>query len=187
MLERFWSNVSRFERVITYNGRGFDVPFLMQRSLIREVEISTNLLPPRFFLDREPPRSAGCAVRVPRDPAVRARRLDPGDRRLEPEGRLGGRRRGRRSLPRRPHRRDRRVLRARRRRDRETGRADPALLAPVHLHRGEAVTAVQDHYPEAFAQCYGCGRLNEDGLKHPHRARWRHLVCRFTPRPEHRR
>ena len=52
VLEQFWANVSRFERVITYNGRGFDVPFLMQRSLIREVEISTNLLPPRFFLDR---------------------------------------------------------------------------------------------------------------------------------------
>jgi DNA polymerase elongation subunit (family B) len=52
ILEQFWSTVSKFERVITYNGRGFDVPFLMQRSLIREVEISTNLLPPRFFLDR---------------------------------------------------------------------------------------------------------------------------------------
>ena len=52
MLERFWSNVSRFERVITYNGRGFDVPFLMQRSLIREVEITSNLLPPRYYLDR---------------------------------------------------------------------------------------------------------------------------------------
>lgn len=52
ILERFWSNVAHFERVITYNGRGFDVPFLMQRSLVREVEISTNLLPPRFYLDR---------------------------------------------------------------------------------------------------------------------------------------
>jgi len=52
MLERFWDNVSRYDRVITYNGRGFDVPFLMQRSLIREVEITSNLLPPRFFLDR---------------------------------------------------------------------------------------------------------------------------------------
>jgi len=52
VLERFWANVARFDRVITYNGRGFDVPFLMQRSLIREVPISTNLLPPRFYLNR---------------------------------------------------------------------------------------------------------------------------------------
>ena len=52
ILERFWSNVAHFERVITYNGRGFDVPFLMQRSLVQEVEITTNLMPPRFFLDR---------------------------------------------------------------------------------------------------------------------------------------
>jgi acyl-coenzyme A thioesterase PaaI-like protein len=48
------------------------------------------------------------------------------------------------------------------------------------------VDAVQDHYPEAFAQCYGCGRLNEEGL----RIRSVHdgdtWVCHFTPRPEHR-
>ncbi len=34
--------------MISYNGRGFDVPFLMQRSLIMEVEIGANLMPPRF-------------------------------------------------------------------------------------------------------------------------------------------
>ena len=28
ILERFWDSVQRFRRVITYNGRGFDVPFL---------------------------------------------------------------------------------------------------------------------------------------------------------------
>jgi acyl-coenzyme A thioesterase PaaI-like protein len=47
------------------------------------------------------------------------------------------------------------------------------------------VDAVQDHYPEAFAQCYGCGRLNDDGL---HIRTFRDgdtWVCRFTPRPEH--
>lgn len=46
--------------------------------------------------------------------------------------------------------------------------------------------AVQDHYPEAFAQCYGCGRLNDDGL-HIRTVRdgdtW---VCRFSPLPRHR-
>jgi predicted PolB exonuclease-like 3'-5' exonuclease len=48
LLEQFWKAVANFNRVITYNGRGFDVPFLMQRSLIREVPVSVNLMPPRF-------------------------------------------------------------------------------------------------------------------------------------------
>jgi len=50
ILERFWDSVRSFRRVITYNGRGFDVPFLMQRSLIREVPITRDLMPPRFNL-----------------------------------------------------------------------------------------------------------------------------------------
>lgn len=48
ILEGFWRAVSAFDRVITYNGRGFDVPFLMQRSLILEVPISCNLMPERY-------------------------------------------------------------------------------------------------------------------------------------------
>lgn len=48
-----------------------------------------------------------------------------------------------------------------------------------------ADSAVQDHYPEVFAQCYGCGRLNEKGLhirSIPEGDEW---VCRYLPRPEH--
>lgn len=46
-------------------------------------------------------------------------------------------------------------------------------------------TAIQDHYPDDFATCYGCGRLNSDGLHV--RSRWEgdDMVARFTPRPEH--
>jgi len=45
--------------------------------------------------------------------------------------------------------------------------------------------AVQDFYPEDFAHCYGCGRLNRDGLHV--RTVWRGdvTVARFTPRAEH--
>ena len=48
--------------------------------------------------------------------------------------------------------------------------------------------AVQDHYPEDTAHCYGCGRLNEHG--HQLKTRWEGVpgertVTRFTPRPEH--
>jgi acyl-coenzyme A thioesterase PaaI-like protein len=43
--------------------------------------------------------------------------------------------------------------------------------------------AVQDFYPDDFAHCYGCGRLNRDG--HHVRTQWEgdETVSRFTPRP----
>jgi acyl-coenzyme A thioesterase PaaI-like protein len=45
--------------------------------------------------------------------------------------------------------------------------------------------ALQDHYPDDFAWCYGCGRLNTHGLHV--RTFWdgEETVARFTPRPEH--
>jgi acyl-coenzyme A thioesterase PaaI-like protein len=45
--------------------------------------------------------------------------------------------------------------------------------------------AVQDHYPDDFAHCYGCGRLNAHGLHV--RTRWDgdETEARFLPRPEH--
>jgi acyl-coenzyme A thioesterase PaaI-like protein len=45
--------------------------------------------------------------------------------------------------------------------------------------------AVQDYYPEDFAHCYGCGRLNERGLQIKTRWEGDEAVARFTPRPEH--
>jgi acyl-coenzyme A thioesterase PaaI-like protein len=46
-------------------------------------------------------------------------------------------------------------------------------------------SAVQDHYSDNVAHCYGCGRLNEHGLKI--RTFWEGegTVSRFRPRPEH--
>jgi acyl-coenzyme A thioesterase PaaI-like protein len=45
--------------------------------------------------------------------------------------------------------------------------------------------AVQDFYPDDFAHCYGCGRLNTSGLHV--RSLWAgdETVSHFTPRPEH--
>jgi acyl-coenzyme A thioesterase PaaI-like protein len=45
--------------------------------------------------------------------------------------------------------------------------------------------AFQDFYPGDFAQCYGCGRLNEDGLQLKSYWDGGETVCRFTPRPYH--
>lgn len=40
---------------------------------------------------------------------------------------------------------------------------------------------VQDHYPEDFAHCYGCGRLNRDGYHVRTRMNGDEGVATFTP------
>lgn len=45
--------------------------------------------------------------------------------------------------------------------------------------------AVQDFYPDDFAHCYGCGRLNRHGLQLKTRWEGEEMIARFTPRPEH--
>lgn len=44
---------------------------------------------------------------------------------------------------------------------------------------------VQDHYPEEFARCYGCGRNNPAGLHLQSAWEGDDVVARFRPRPEH--
>lgn len=41
--------------------------------------------------------------------------------------------------------------------------------------------AFQDSYPDEFANCYGCGRLNEHGLQIKSYWDGDETVCRFTP------
>jgi DNA polymerase elongation subunit (family B) len=48
MLTEFWTAVTRFQRLITFNGRLFDCPFLMLRSALLGVAPSRNLIPYRF-------------------------------------------------------------------------------------------------------------------------------------------
>ncbi len=50
---------------------------------------------------------------------------------------------------------------------------------------GMAPKAVQDFYPDDFAHCYGCGRLNRHGLQLKTRWDGDETVARFAPRPEH--
>jgi acyl-coenzyme A thioesterase PaaI-like protein len=45
--------------------------------------------------------------------------------------------------------------------------------------------AFQDFYPDDVAHCYGCGRLNADGLHVESRWDGDEAVCRFVPRPSH--
>ncbi|MFB3926479.1 MAG: PaaI family thioesterase [Syntrophales bacterium] len=47
------------------------------------------------------------------------------------------------------------------------------------------VKAIQDYYPDEFANCFGCGRLNPEGLKI--RSYWKgdESVCHYTPGPHY--
>jgi acyl-coenzyme A thioesterase PaaI-like protein len=49
----------------------------------------------------------------------------------------------------------------------------------------KASPAVQDHYPDDFAHCYGCGRLNDHGLHIRTIMDGDEAVLRFTPERWH--
>lgn len=48
MLESFWRIAEKVDQFVTFNGRNFDVPFLMLRSAILKVKPSVNLMGSRF-------------------------------------------------------------------------------------------------------------------------------------------
>ena len=48
ILKLFWKFISRTDKVITFNGRNFDIPFLMLRSAILGVKPSVNLIHNRY-------------------------------------------------------------------------------------------------------------------------------------------
>lgn len=49
----------------------------------------------------------------------------------------------------------------------------------------KVVYAIQDEYPDDFAWCYGCGRMNEQG--HQFRTGWQEdkTITKYKPMPEH--
>jgi len=49
MLKKFWHGVENYSDVVTFNGRGFDVPFLMVRSAIYKIRPSVNLMADRYI------------------------------------------------------------------------------------------------------------------------------------------
>ncbi len=49
MLQKFWEVVEKYETFVTFNGRAFDVPFLMVRSAIHGIRPSKNLLANRYL------------------------------------------------------------------------------------------------------------------------------------------
>jgi len=45
------------------------------------------------------------------------------------------------------------------------------------------VKAFQDYYHDEFAHCYGCGRLNNDGLQFKSYWDGEESICHYTPKP----
>jgi uncharacterized protein YprB with RNaseH-like and TPR domain len=50
LLHAFWTLAAAAETVITFNGRGFDVPFLIARSLVHGIPARIDLLGNRYAL-----------------------------------------------------------------------------------------------------------------------------------------
>jgi DNA polymerase elongation subunit (family B) len=48
ILRQFWQDIGHYDQFITFNGRGFDCPFLMLRSAILQVQPTRNLMPYRY-------------------------------------------------------------------------------------------------------------------------------------------
>lgn len=48
MLQNFWQYVAKTEKVITFNGRNFDIPFLMIRSAMLQIKPTKNLMKYRY-------------------------------------------------------------------------------------------------------------------------------------------
>jgi len=43
--------------------------------------------------------------------------------------------------------------------------------------------AFQDYYPDEFAHCFGCGRLNQEGMQIKSYWDGEESVCHYTPKP----
>lgn len=48
MLENFWAVIGKYDKFITFNGRGFDCPFIMVRSAVHKLRPTRDLMPNRY-------------------------------------------------------------------------------------------------------------------------------------------
>jgi uncharacterized protein YprB with RNaseH-like and TPR domain len=55
MLEEFWDGVQQYEIVVTFNGRMFDVPFLLHRSIAYSVVPTVDLMRYRYLTQQVAP------------------------------------------------------------------------------------------------------------------------------------
>lgn len=51
ILERFWAVVKNYQQVVTFNGRSFDAPYILIRSMAHGLKATKNLVPNRYAPD----------------------------------------------------------------------------------------------------------------------------------------
>ena len=49
MLESFWQGASNYDDFITFNGRAFDIPYIITRSAVHQVEVTRDLMSNRYI------------------------------------------------------------------------------------------------------------------------------------------
>ncbi len=53
MLEDFWEGAKSYDAFVTFNGRAFDVPFLLHRSIVRSVMPTCDLMEGRYLYQQK--------------------------------------------------------------------------------------------------------------------------------------
>lgn len=48
IIQKFWDTVKNYKQFITFNGRGFDCPFIMVRSAVHKIKPVRDLMPNRY-------------------------------------------------------------------------------------------------------------------------------------------
>lgn len=48
ILEKFWDTVKSYKEIITFNGRGFDCPFILVRSAVHKIKPTKDIMPNRY-------------------------------------------------------------------------------------------------------------------------------------------
>jgi DNA polymerase elongation subunit (family B) len=48
ILEKFWHTIKNYKQFITFNGRGFDCPFILVRSAVHKIKPVKDLMPNRY-------------------------------------------------------------------------------------------------------------------------------------------
>jgi len=48
ILENFWDRILKYDQFVTFNGRGFDCPYVILRSAVHKVKPTRDLMPYRF-------------------------------------------------------------------------------------------------------------------------------------------
>ncbi len=51
LLEYFWKTISKCDRYITFNGRHFDIPFILHRSMMHRIKPTRKLMTNRYYAD----------------------------------------------------------------------------------------------------------------------------------------